>query len=373
MSEKRDYYEVLGVSRDASEKDLKNAFRRLARKYHPDRSEEDDAESKFKEVQEAFAVLSDPQKRSHYDRFGHSGPAGNPFGGFEGGFNINLEDLFGGDIFSSFFGGGRNRSRQRRGSDILVRHSVDLSDIFNGVQEEITIDLPQACQSCDASGAKDGEHETCSTCRGQGQIQVRQQIGPFIQSTVQPCGDCNGMGSIALEDCLDCKGRGSKLEMTTLRFAVPEGAEHGTRLRMRGKGEQSQYPNGEPGDLFIEIEVEQHPWFERSSSDLIMSLPLGFSDLVLGTKITLDHIDGKPLDIVIPANSNSGETLTIRHRGLPHSRSKKRGDVVVLLKLHMPERLTKDVKKTLSSIRDHLAPEDIVERILKDSNERRRS
>jgi len=372
MSDKRDYYEILEVGKDASEKDLKNAFRRLARKYHPDRSTEPDAESKFKEIQEAYAVLSDSQKRAQYDRFGHSGPSGHPFSGFEGGFNINLEDLFGGDLFSNLFGGGRRRTRQRRGSDILVRHTVDYTDVYNGTQEEVTLDLPQACESCDGTGAKDAKLEVCQPCRGQGQIQVREQIGPFVQSTVRPCGDCSGLGSTPIQSCDDCTGQGNTLQSTTLRFQVPKGAENGTRLRMRGKGEPSSFANGEPGDLFIEIEIEPHPWFERSGSDLIMSLPLGYSDLALGTTVELEHIDGTMLEIKVPPLSNSGETLTIRKRGLPHPRSGRNGDVVVLLKLHMPKKIGKDAKKALTSLREELAPNDILKRILEDSEERRR-
>jgi molecular chaperone DnaJ len=371
MAEKRDYYEILEVQRDATDKDLKNSFRRLARKYHPDRSTEQDAESKFKEIQEAYAVLSDPQKRAQYDRFGHSGPSGNPFSGFEGGFNINLEDLFGGDLFSSIFGGGRRRSRQRRGSDILVRHSVDFADVYYGSKEEITLDLPLPCGSCDGTGAKDGALDTCDTCRGQGQIQVREQIGPFVQSSVRTCSDCGGVGSTPIKSCEECRGQGSNLESTTLRFQVPIGAESGTRLIMKGRGEPSSFPNGEAGDLFIEIEVETHPWFERSGSDLIMSLPLGYSDLVLGTKIDLDHVDGKSLEISVPPFSNSGDTITIRQRGLPNHRTGRNGDVVVLLKLHMPTKLSKEAKKTLTTLRDELGPEDVVKRILEDSEERR--
>ncbi|MED5497638.1 MAG: DnaJ domain-containing protein, partial [Candidatus Thermoplasmatota archaeon] len=162
LADKRDYYEVLDVERSATEKDLKNAFRRLARRYHPDRSEEPDAEDKFKEIQEAYAVLSDPDKRAHYDRFGHDSPAGNPFGGFSGGgFNINLEDLLGGDFFSGFFGGGRGRSRERRGSDILVRHSIELATVLTGSEESIELDLPVECKTCSGTGAKDGKTITC--------------------------------------------------------------------------------------------------------------------------------------------------------------------------------------------------------------------
>ena len=193
MSDKRDYYDVLGVEKSASTSDLKNAFRRLARKYHPDRSTEDDAEDRFKEIQEAYAVLSDDQKRAQYDRFGHNGPQGSPFGGFGGGgFNINLEDILGGDFFSSFFGGGSRRQRSRRGSDILIRHSITLEDVYLGSEQEVVVDLPEPCSTCDGTGAKGGTLTTCSSCSGQGQVRVRQQVGPFIQEAVQPCQDCGG-------------------------------------------------------------------------------------------------------------------------------------------------------------------------------------
>jgi molecular chaperone DnaJ len=374
MSDKRDYYEVLGVEKSASPSELKNSFRRLARKYHPDRSTEPDAEDRFKEIQEAYAVLSDEQKRAQYDRFGHDGPQGSPFGGFGGGgFNINLEDILGGDFFSSFFGGGSRRRTSRRGSDILLRHSITLEDVYLGSEQEVVVDLPVACSTCEGTGAKDSILKTCSTCSGQGQVRVRQQVGPFIQEAIQPCQDCGGKGKTAEQPCETCDGQGRELKSSTLRFTVPEGAENGTRMRMRGKGEPAPQGVGEPGDLFIELEVEPHAWFERSGSDLIMSLPVGFADLLLGTSIELKHLDGKPLVIKVPPHSNSGETIELRKRGLPRQRGGGRGDVVVLLKLHMPKKVPKSVKKSLDSLRGDLAPDDTISSILDDADERRRS
>tara|TARA_B100000003_G_scaffold201473_1_gene209576 strand:+ start:369 stop:1490 length:1122 start_codon:yes stop_codon:yes gene_type:complete len=373
MTDKRDYYEVLGVEKSASSGDLKNAFRRLARKYHPDRSTEEDAEDRFKEIQEAYAVLSDDQKRAQYDRFGHDGPQGSPFGGFGGGININLEDILGGDFFSSFFGGGSRRRQQRRGNDILLRHSVDLQDVYLGSEQEVVLDLPEPCSTCDGTGAKGGELKTCTSCSGQGQVRVRQQVGPFIQESVQACQDCGGRGKVAEHPCDACNGRGQEMKSNTLRFNVPEGAEAGTRLRMRGKGEPAPRGVGEAGDLFIELEIEPHRWFERSGSDLIMSLPLGYADLLLGTTVELEHLDGKPLVIKVPAHSNSGETVEIRKRGLPRQRGGGRGDVVVLLKLHMPKKVPKAAKKSLEELRGDLAPKDTEQSILDDTNERRRS
>ena len=372
MADKRDYYEVLDVDRTATEKDLKNAFRRLARRYHPDRSEEPDAEEKFKEIQEAYAVLSDDQKRAHYDRFGHDGPAGSPFSGFSGGgFNINLEDLLGGDFFSGFFGGGRGRSRERKGSDILVRHSIEMATVITGSEESIELDLPVECTTCIGSGAKDGKTKNCTNCQGQGRVRVRQQIGPFVNEVIQDCRECGGSGSIVESPCVDCSGRGHRVETKTIRFNVPAGAEHGTRLRLRGQGQPAERGQGSHGDLLIEIEVLTHPWFERNGSDLIMSLPLGYPDLILGTKITIDHIDGKSLDISIPARSSAGHTLEIKKRGLPHMRRSGRGDVVVLLKLHVPNKISKADKKQLESMKSSLNPDDQVQRILDDAADRR--
>ena len=372
MSDKRDYYDVLGVSKEATEKDLKNAFRSLARKYHPDRSTEEDAEEKFKEIQEAYAVLSDSEKRQMYDRFGHNGPSGSPFGGFGGGgFNINLEDILGGDFFSSFFGGGSRRQTRNRGNDILIRHTINLESVLNGTSEQLDIELPVNCSDCSGTGGENGETQSCGDCGGQGRIRARQQIGPFVQDVVRDCSTCSGNGKIVKSKCKSCKGSGQSQEETKLRFNVPLGAENGTRLRMRGKGEPSSQSNGQSGDLFIELEIEQHPWFERSNADLIMSLPLGYSDLILGTKVTLPHIDGEELVIKIPAMTNSGETIEIRKRGLPRTRGSGRGDVVVLVKLFMPKKVGKDVKKKLDEIRENISSDDIISTVKDDAKERR--
>ena len=373
MSEKRDYYEVLGVEKSASASELKNAFRSLARKYHPDRSQEDNAEEMFKEIQEAYAVLSDEQKRAQYDRFGHNSPGGSPFGGFgSGGFNINLEDILGGDFFSNIFGGGGGgRRSRRRGSDIRMYHSVDLKQIYEGSTEEVEVELPVSCTDCDGTGAKDGKITQCSDCSGQGRVRMRQQVGPFVQDVVRECPSCNGSGNTISQKCPSCKGNGKQVQSSKLRFNVPAGAESGTRLRMRGRGEPAPQGQGEDGDLFIEIEVEQHSWFERSNADLIMSLPLGYSDLLLGTTVTLEHIDGKDLTIKVPAYSNSGDTIEIKKRGLPRARGSGRGDVVVLLKLHMPKKVDKKSKKALQALQSVLAPSDALERIKEDARERR--
>lgn len=374
MADKRDYYEVLGVEKSATSAELKNAFRSLARKYHPDRSTEENAEEMFKDIQEAYAVLSDDEKRAQYDRFGHSGPGGSPFGGFgSGNFNINLEDILGGDFFSNIFGGGggRARSNSRRGSDIRTYHTVNLEQIYSGSSEEMELDLPVPCSDCNGTGAKDGKVVTCKDCSGQGRVRMRQQVGPFVQDVVRDCPSCQGRGTSIEERCGSCRGTGKSLKSSTLRFAVPAGCEAGTRLRMRGKGEPAPQGKGEPGDLFIEIEIEPHPWYERSTTDLIMSMPLGYAELVLGTTVTLKHIDGKDLTIKVPAYSNSGDTIEIKKRGLPRTRGSGRGDVIVLLKLHMPKKVSKKVKKSLQELKGDLGPDDLIERIIDDAQERR--
>jgi len=373
MSEKRDYYEILGVSKESDDKELKKAFRSLARKYHPDKNDAPDADEKFKEIQEAYAVLSDSEKRRNYDRFGHDVPGGSPFGpgGFQG-FNINLDDILGGDFFSNLFGGGRRRSAQSQGNDILVRHEISLESVLEGSKDEIEIDLPSSCIDCNGTGAKDGITSECLECNGAGQVRIRQQIGPFVQDSIRPCPHCEGSGRKFSARCKSCAGDGKQTESQTLRFDVPKGAQDGTRLRMRGKGYPGPFGKGVSGDLFIELIIEEHPWFERNGMDLIMSLPLGFSDLALGTTVSLPHIDDKDLVIKVPSGTNSGDTITLSSRGLPSSRGIGRGDVVILCKLHMPKKFDKATKKSLDELREKLSgTDDIIDRIIDDAEDRR--
>ena len=337
MAEKRDYYEILGVSKDANQDELKKSFRSLARKYHPDKNPEDsDAEQLFKEVQEAYAVLSNPEQRRQYDMFGHDSPGGSPFGpgGFQG-VNINLDDLFSGgfeSIFSGMFGGGRT-SRGRRGNDVLLRHSISLENVYDEAEIEISAKLSATCDSCDGTGAKTPEDlQRCSTCDGQGRIMQQARVGPFVQQMVSDCPDCSGSGNIIRKRCSTCRGTASTKREQKLRITIPKGAEDGLRLRHRGKGEP--IANGQSGDLYIQLDLEPHPWFERDGPDLIMALPLGYPEMMLGTQVELPHIDGKPLVIDIPAGAKPSETLLIHGRGMPHRRGRGRGDVTILLKLH---------------------------------------
>ena len=377
MSEKRDYYEVLGVSKDASDSDLKKAFRSLARKYHPDKNPDDpDCERLFKEVQEAYAVLSNPDQRRQYDMFGHESPGGSPFGpgGFQG-VNINLDDLFSGgfeSIFSGMFGGGQS-SRSRRGNDVLLRHSVTLEQILDEDEVEISAELSAACDSCRGTGAKSQDDvQICSTCNGQGRIMQQARVGPFVQQMVSDCPECGGQGKIIRNPCAECRGTGSAQKLQTLRIQIPRGTEDGLRLRQRGKGEPLQ--NGQPGDLYIQLEVDAHPWFERDGPDLIMALPLGFPEMMLGTQVELPHIDGKPLVIDIPAGSKPSETIIVRGRGMPHRRGRGRGDVTVLLKLFAPKKFSKSMRSKLEDLRvDFGLPLEDVESMVRREAEDRRS
>ena len=373
VSEKRDYYEVLGVSKEADATELKKSFRSLARKYHPDKNDSPDADEKFKEIQEAYAVLSDNDKRRNYDRFGHNSPGGSPFGpgGFQG-FNINLDDILGGDFFSSMFGGRSSRSSRAQGHDILVRHEINLEAVLEGGKDEMEVDLPSTCLDCQGTGAKGGITRQCRECDGKGQVRVRQQIGPFVQDSVRSCPQCDGSGRTYESRCKSCSGDGLQSEPQVLRFSIPKGAQDGTRLRMRGKGQPAPHGKGVAGDLFIQLVVEEHSWFERNGMDLIMSLPLGYTALALGTSIKLPHIDGKDLVVKVPAGTNSGDTITIAGRGLPSSRGVGRGDVVILCKLHMPNKFDKGTKKVLESIRDNLdGKTDLIDKIISDANDRR--
>lgn len=378
---KRDYYEILGVAKDASDADLKKAFRTLARRNHPDKNPDDpEAESRFKEIQEAYAVLSNPDQRRNYDMFGHDSPRGNPFGpsGFQG-VDISFEDLFNGggfeSIFSSFFGGGGgHRRRSRSGEDRLVEHRIDMETVMLGGESELVAKLFVECEVCDgrATTSADGV-QNCETCGGQGRVAQNVRRGPFIQQMVTECPECSGTGRVITDACKSCKGEGREEKKQTIRFNIPAGISNGTRLRMGGRGDPMRRGGGRPGDLYIQIMVETHDWFERDGSDLLMALPLGYPELLLGTSVTIPHLDGKDLKIVVPEGSAPGETIAIHGRGFPRRGGRGRGDITVLLKLHVPKKLSKDVKEQIEGLRGDIGVDsEAILGLVKDEANRRR-
>ena len=379
MSVKRDYYEVLGVSRDSTESEIKRAFRSLARKYHPDKNPDDkEAETKFKEVQEAYAVLSNLDERRKYDMFGHDQPGGSPFGpgGFQG-VNISIDDLFGGgieSIFSQIFSGGGIR-RRSRGKDLLYSHQVPFQTVFEGSDESIEFEALRSCEECKGTGSPTPEGvRECPTCDGRGRIQRIEKAGFFTKQVVTECSTCNGGGRLVNDPCKTCDGEGRSKTTKQVTFTVPPGVSSGKRLRMRGHGESARGGRGENGDLYIQIEVDNHPWFERDGSDLLMALPLGFVDLALGTQLEIPHLDGSNLKIKVPAGSNPGDTINLPRRGLPDGR-RGRGSVTVLLKLDMPKKVSRSLKKSLDSLRDEIGTDfvSLEDSIRDEANRRRRN
>ena len=353
---KRDYYEVLGLDRNATSDDIKTAFRSLARKFHPDKNPDDpDSESKFKEVQEAYAILSNPDEKSKYDRYGHNRPGGNPFGpdGFQG-VDINIEDLFGGgfeSIFGSIFGSRRSRGTER-GSDLLYRHMISFEEAFSGLDADIDIEVMSVCESCDGSGALTPDDvDVCATCEGHGRLRRMQRVGPFTQQVVSDCPACSGKGRTIMRSCTSCKGEGRLNKNKKVRFSIPPGIESGTRLRMSGYGEASRDAKGPSGHLYIEISHKAHEWFERDGSDLLMALPINFVDLTLGCQLELPHIDGENLKIKVPTGSMPGDTVSIKGRGFPNNRRSGRGDVTVVLRLKSTGKISRKAKKALEELR----------------------
>jgi molecular chaperone DnaJ len=383
MSGKRDYYEILGIDRNSNASEIKNAFRSLARKYHPDKNQGDsESEIKFKEVQEAYAVLSVPNEKKKYDTYGHNRPGGSPFGpgGFEG-VNISIEDLFGGgfeSVFGSIFGsGGRNRrTKRQRGSDLLVRHPVSFQAVMDGSEESLEFQVLKTCKDCSGLGSSspDGIRE-CPACDGRGRIQRIERVGPFTQQVVTDCSSCQGEGRIIQNPCSNCKGDGRANESKKVQFTVPAGIENGTRLRMSGYGESAKSENGDSGHLYIEIEIDEHEWFERDGADLLMAIPLSYTDLVLGTTIEIPHLDGENLKIKVPSGSKPGDTISLKGRGLPSQRTRNgKGSVMVLLKLDIPSKISRDLKKKLLHIKDEInfSDEELKKKIIEEANSRRK-
>ncbi|HET8759744.1 MAG TPA: molecular chaperone DnaJ [Nitrospiria bacterium] len=341
MAKTRDYYELLGVPRTASEDDLKKAYRKLAMKYHPDRNPGDKAaEAHFKEINEAYSVLSDAEKRQTYDRYGHeafSAGAGGP-GGFGGGFDANVGDIFN-DIFEDFFGASTGRSRRRRGaqgSDLKYTLEVTLEDVLTGKDAKIKVPHWENCSACRGTGAKSATAiATCPACKGAGQIRFQQ--GFFAVS--RTCSQCHGQGKIITEKCPTCHGERRIQHDRTLSVWIPAGVEDGTNLRLAGKGEPGD-GGGPSGDLYVVIAVKPHAVFTRDGANLICEAPVSFAKAALGGKLEAATLEGKPVTLKFPAGTPHGKILTLRGQGLPDMHGGGRGDLLVRIRLVVPTKLT---------------------------------
>ncbi len=347
---KRDYYEVLGVSRTASADEIKKAYRRLAMKHHPDRNKDDtSAEGKFKEAKEAYEVLSDTEKRATYDRFGHDGLS-SARGGGAGGYGAEgFGDIFG-DVFGDIFGGGRQRGGQVfRGADLGYELRLDLENAVSG--DSVTIDVPTqvACETCDGSGAKKGtEPIKCSTCGGVGQ--VRMQQGFF--SIQQTCPACKGAGTTIGDPCKDCHGRGRVSKTKTLSVKVPAGVDDGDRIRLSGEGEAGRN-GGPPGDLYVEIRVNPHKLFTRDAADLACEVPISIAAATLGGEVELPTLDGN-VSLKIPAGTQSGKVFRLRGKGVSTVRDGRQGDLFAKVSVETPINLNSEQKELLQQFEESI-------------------
>ena len=354
---KRDYYEVLGVSKNATDSEIKSAFRKLAKKYHPDVSKEPDAEEKFKECQEAYAVLSDPTKRQQYDQFGHAafqgaGGAGG-FSNFDfGDMSDIFEDLFGGlggfGGFSGFSSAGNRRSSNgpRKGNDVLYRMTIDFEEAVYGTKKELNLDITDTCSECDGKGGFNSK--TCSTCRGSGTVTSEQRtiLGSFLTKTT--CPDCRGTGTTFEKKCTHCNGSGTEQKNKTITITVPAGIDTENRLRLSGKGEAG-INGGKPGDLYVEFTVRDHEFYERDNDDIYINLPLTITEATLGCKKEVPTLYGN-VNLTIPQATSSGDKLRLKGKGIENVSSKKKGDMYVITEVIIPDKLTRDQKKLFEQL-----------------------
>lgn len=338
---KRDYYEVLGVDRNATTEEIKKAYRKLARKYHPDVNKDPDAEEKFKEVKEAYETLSDPDKRAQYDRFGHADPnqgfgggAGADFGGFS-------------DIFDMFFGGGRrNPNAPRQGDDLQYSMTITFEEAAFGTEKEIYIPKEETCSTCGGSGAKPGTHpETCSHCGGSGQISVEQTtlFGRIVNRRV--CHYCQGTGKIIKEKCRTCRGTGKVKKQKKIHVKVPAGIDDGQQIRLAGQGEPG-INGGPPGDLYVVFTVQPHEFFERHGDDIYCEVPLTFAQAALGDEIEVPTLYGN-VKLKIPAGTQTGTRFRLREKGIKNVRGYGQGDQHVKVRVVTPRNLTERQKQLL--------------------------
>ncbi len=360
MTEK-DYYELLEVSKSASGEEIKKAFHRLAMKYHPDRNPGDkEAEIRFKEINEAYEVLKDEQKRAAYDRYGHQAfqggmGGGNPFGG---GFGFNAEDLSDvfSNIFSDFMGGGRTQPRNGpiKGADLRYNLEISLEEAFRGTEKEIKIKTTEPCEKCQGNGTADGkEAPICDMCKGSGKVR-RQQGGFFVFETV--CPQCRGEGRVVKDKCKECNGQGVIRVEKSLKVKIPAGIENNVRMRIAGAGEAGKR-GGAKGDLYVFISIKEHKLYEREGKDLYTAIPVSMACAALGGKLEIPGIDGQTVEISVPAGTQTGSKLRVKNAGMSIMDSERRGDLYVILTVVTPTNLTARQKELLEEFRN-LSPDD---------------
>ena len=346
--QQKDYYELLGVTPHADDAEIKKAYRKMAMKHHPDRNPDDKgAEEKFKEIQKAYAILSDKQKRAAYDQFGHAGVENGGQGGGFGGFGDVFED-----IFENIFSAGRGQSRQsrsQRGSDLQYNLQLSLEEAAKGKQVEITVPRQGSCRTCDGTGAKKGTKQTsCRTCAGIGQVRVQQ--GFF--SIQQTCPSCHGQGQIITDPCTDCRGQGRVKESKKLTVKIPAGVDNGDRVRLSGEGEGGVHGGGS-GDLYVQVSIKPHSIFERHDSDLHCEVPINFTTAVLGGSIEVPTLEGR-VTLKIPAETQTGKTLRLRGKGVKSVRGHGVGDLLCTVVVETPVNLSSEQKELISKLHDSL-------------------
>ena len=354
----RDYYETLGVGRSATPEELKAAFRNLARKYHPDINKEPDAEDKFKEMNEAYAVLSDPEKRAAYDRYGAEGLRG--MGGMPDFTTVDFSDLFEELFGFGGFGGGSSRSRRRntprRGADLSYTVQLSFEEAVFGVDKEIEITRDEICTTCRGSGAEPGTTPTrCTTCGGRGEVrQVRQTfLGSMVQVTT--CPTCNGSGEVVSSPCHTCRGRGQERKTVHKVVSIPAGVDNGTQIRLAGEGQPGE--NGGPnGNLFMELSVKPHQFFHRREDKIMLNLSINISQAALGAEVEVPTLDGKS-KLTIPSGTQPGKVITLKGKGVPRLRGSGRGDQLVMIEVEVPTRLTSEQRALFEELAHTLGSE----------------
>lgn len=352
MATKRDYYDVLGVGRGASAEEIKKAYRKLAMKYHPDRNAEDGAVQQFKEVQEAYEILVDPERRSRYDQFGHAGVDGNFMGGMGGFEGFGGSGFPFGDIFETFFGAGGSTGRRRgpqRGTDLRYDLTIEFEEAVFGCERELEVPRMEVCHVCSGSGAEPGTQPVaCTRCNGRGEIRRVQQsiLGQFVNVTVCPA--CHGEGTVITSPCNNCHGQGREKVTRRIKVNIPAGIDDGSQIRLTGEGEPGSN-NGPRGNLYVVVAVRQHRYFRREGNDIVIELPINVVQAALGTDVEVPTVDG-PAPLKIPAGIQPGRVLRMKSKGVPHLRDQGRGDQLVRVSVVVPSSLSDKQKKLLKEL-----------------------